>query len=237
MSKNLQLKAKGRDLTGNRKRIAKSREIGQIPAVVYGHKVENRNIFIPRSDFLKVYRSAGESTLVELAIDDGKPVSVLVQDVQIDPVSQELVHVDFHQVNLKEKISARIKLSFIGVAPAVKEAGGVLMTNLSDIEVSCLPQDLVPEISVDISALKTFNDYLHVRDLKLASGITVMADAADVVAHVIAPRSEEELKALEQQPATPTAADVPVAGEEKKESTEHEEGKTTEAGAPAKTKA
>jgi len=236
MPQNQQLKATSRDLIGNRKRLAKSRDTGQIPAVVYGHRETNRSIFVPRSDFLRVYRLAGESTLVDLLVDDGKSVSVLVQDVQIDPVSQELMHVDFHQVNLKEKITARIKLHFIGVAPAVKEAGGVLMTNRSDIEVSCLPQDLIHEITVDISALKTFTDYVHVRDLMLPKGMSALANAADVVAHVMPPRSEEELKALEQQPAALAAAEVPVEGAEKKESTEHEEGKSTEANTPAKNK-
>ncbi|MDD5110129.1 MAG: 50S ribosomal protein L25 [Patescibacteria group bacterium] len=218
---NAQIKAKIRTGIGSAK-VDQLRQDGQLPAVLYGHRVASRNIVIPHNDFIKVYRQAGASTLVDIVIDGGAAVPALIQEVQVDPVSQAVIHVDFHQVNLRERITARINLHFVGVSPAVKEAGGVLMTNLTDLEVSSLPQDLVHEITVDISKLKTFSDYIHVSDLKLPNGIQPTAKTTTVVAHVIPPRSEEELAALQQQPAaTAAAADVPVAGKEEKE---HAEG-------------
>ncbi|MDO8559702.1 MAG: 50S ribosomal protein L25 [bacterium] len=212
----IQLRVETRETLGSKKSNV-VRQSGKIPAVLYGHKVKNRSLLAGRSDFLRLYHRAGESTLIDLVVDSGAPVKALIQDVQVDPLTQQPIHVDFRQVNLKEKITARIKLRFIGVSQAVKEHGGVLMTNLSDLEVSCLPQDLVGEIVVDISALKTFDDYLHVKDLALPTSVTPTAKPEEVVAHVIPPRSEEELKALDTQPAAAAPAEVPVAGKEQKE--------------------
>jgi len=199
-----------------RNKVRAHRQTGQIPAVLYGHKVATRNLLAPRNEFLKVYRQSIGSQLVDLIVDDAAPVKAIVQEVQRDPVTSDLLHIDFHQVNLKEKITATIRLRFTGVAPAVKESGGVLMTNLEALPVSCLPQDLVPEITVDIAQLKKFDDYVHVKDLALPPGVSTLARPDDVVAHVIPPRSEEEIKALEQQPAAAAAAEVPVAGKEEK---------------------
>lgn len=214
----LKLHAKSRTAMGGRK-LRLLRQAGQVPAVLYGHRVSTQSLLAPKREFAKIYQRVRGSQLIDLVIDDQEPVKAIVQVVQTDPVSQELLHIDFHQVNLKEKISAQIKLHFTGVAPAVKESGGVLMTNLERIAVSCLPQDLVSEISVDISSLKTFADYLHVKDLPLPAGVTAMAKPDEVVAHVIPPRSEEELKALDQQP-TVAPAEVPVAGKEEQANAE-----------------
>lgn len=212
-----QLQVISRTVVGSHK-LRQLRDTGQIPAVVYGHVTAAKNITAPRQAFLKVYRQAGASTLVDLVVDGNPPIPALIQEVQVDPVTNDLLHVDFHQVNLKEKITARIRLTFTGTARAVKEAGGVLMTNLSELEVTCLPQDLVSEIPVDIAILKTFNDYIHVEDLQLPPGLTPRLGPKEVVAHVMAPRSEEELQALDQQPVTPTAAaEVPVAGQVQQE--------------------
>lgn len=198
------------------------RQAGQIPAVLYGHRVETRSLVTAKNDFLKLYRRVRGSRLIDLVVDAGAPIKAIVQSVQTDPLTDEPLHVDFHQVDLKEKITALIKLQFTGVAPAVKEGGGVLMTNISAIAVSCLPQDLISEITIDITSLKTFDDYLHVKDLPLPAGVTPLVNPDEVVAHVVPPRSEEELKALDQQP-TVASADVPVVG---KEETAHAEGTT-----------
>lgn len=215
----LQLSASLRTATG-RKKLDSLRQSGKIPAVLYGHRVETRSLVMPKNDFLKLYQRVRGSQLIDLVVDQGAPIKAIVQTVQIDPLTDEPLHVDFHQVNLKEKITATIKLRFTGVAPAVKEGGGVLMTNLNELTVSCLPQDLISEITIDIARLKTFDDYLHVKDLPMPSGVTPQARLDEVVAHVVPPRSEEELKALDQQP-TVASAEVPVVG---KEEQAHEEG-------------
>lgn len=230
----MQLRVQTRQAVG-RKKNETLRRSGKIPAVLYGHKVENRTLLTSRADFLTLYRRSGASTLIDLVVDDGPPVKALIQEVQTDPLTQEPVHVDFHHVNLKEKITAHIKLRFTGVSSAIKEHGGVLMTNLDTLAVSCLPHDLVAAITVDISRLKTFNDYVHVKDLRLPAGVIPLAKPDDVVAHVIPPRSEEEIKALDQQPTAAAPADVPVAGKETPEEHGAEKVATGEQRAPAKT--
>lgn len=229
----LQLRVQTREAVGRKKNDA-LRRLGKIPAVLYGHQAENRNLLTGRTDFLKLYLRSGASTLIDLVVDDRPAVKALIQEVQTDPLTQEPVHVDFHQVNLKEKITAHIKLRFTGVSAAIKEHGGVLITNLDAVEVSCLPQDLVPAITVDIAPLKTFNDYVHIKDLRLPRGITPLAKPDAVVAHVIPPRTEEELQALDQQPLAAVPTEVPQAGKEQPQ--EHAAADAqAEGGHPAKT--
>ncbi len=191
----------------------------KIPAVLYGHGIKNSNLTIEYRTFEKVYRQAGGSRLIDLQIGEEKPVKVLIQTVQKDPVSDRFIHADLHQVRMTEKISATIAVNFIGEAKAVKEEGGILVKNLTELKVECLPQDLVQEIDVPITGLNTFDDLIRVRDLSIPTGITIKEKDDEVVVSVQPPRSEEELKSLEEKPEE--AVDkVEVAGKEKKEEEE-----------------
>ncbi|RJR31692.1 50S ribosomal protein L25 [Candidatus Parcubacteria bacterium] len=193
---NLSLNVNSR--TDLKKRVKKIREQGKIPAVLYGRKIKAKNLFVDYSPFAKLYQRAGESSLIDLVIDQGKPFKVLIQDVQRDPVKDTIIHVDFHQVKMDEKITATVPIKFVGDSAAVKNLGGTLVTNLDEIEIECLPGDLIHEIEVDISGLKTFNDLVHVKDFKLSDKVKILASPDDVVASITEPRSEEELKALDQ---------------------------------------
>ncbi|MBI3114983.1 MAG: 50S ribosomal protein L25 [Candidatus Kerfeldbacteria bacterium] len=203
-----------------------------IPAVLYGHGVDSQSIALDRRAFQRVYAQAQESVLVDLAVDDAKPVKVLIQDVQVDPVHGRLLHVDFHQVKMTEKIETDIALNFIGESPAVKELGGVLVKSKDALKVSVLPGDLVPHFDVDLSWLKTFEDAVHVRDITVPPTIKVLDGEADVVATVTPPRSEAELKALEEEVASDVES-VEVVGkkEEGEAETEEAAGASTEPGA------
>jgi large subunit ribosomal protein L25 len=204
----------------------------KLPAVLYGHGVKNVNLTIDYRLFEKAYRQAGGSSLLDLQVGDAKPVKVLIQHVQKHPVSDRYMHVDFHQVRMTEKISATITLNFTGEAKAVKESGGILVKNLTEIKIECLPQDLVQEIDVPITSLNTFDDNVRVRDLVLPAGMTVKEKGDEVVVSVQPPRSEEELKSLEEKPEE--AVDkVEVTGK-KKEDEEEAEAKDGEAPAPEK---
>lgn len=187
-----------------------------LPAVLYGHGVSNANLSIDYRQFEKVYRTAGGSRLIDLQISDQKPVKVLIHDVQRDPVTDRYIHADFHQVKMTEKLSASIALEFVGEAKAVKEAGGILVKNLTEVKVECLPQDLVQSIEVPITSLNTFDDMIRVRDLQIPHGITVKEKDDEVVVGVQPPRSEEELKSLEEKPEE-KVEEVVVAGKEKKD--------------------
>lgn len=174
------------------------RRQGYVPAILYGHEVKNVPLQVKYSDLLKTYRHAGSSTLVELQFDHDKR-TVLIHDLDHDPVSDNIIHADFYQVKLTEKIKAEIPLVLVGESPAVKELEGTLLNNKDHVNVEALPQDLVHEITVDISVLKTFEDTIDIKDLVTPKGITVLDNPDEMVVLVQPPRSEEELAELEQK--------------------------------------
>lgn len=194
----LSLNVKIRTVTGGK--VNGLRHQGQIPAVVYGHGLKNQNITVAALEFNKLFKEAGESSLVDLKIDDKKPIQVLIHDLQYDPVKHVIRHIDFYQVNVTEKIIAEVKLKFIGESPAVKEQGGVLVTPITKVKIECLPKDLIHELEVDISSLKTFDDTIRIKDLIIPAGIKILAAVDQAVVLVEAPRSEEEIKKLEEKP-------------------------------------
>lgn len=115
---------------------------GKIPAVLYGPGIEPVSVAVNSTEFEKLYSEAGESTLVDFSVDSGKSVKVLIQDVQYNPLTRRVSHVDFRQIRMDKEIEAAIELVFVGVAPAVKELGGTLMTPASEINIKCLPTSL-----------------------------------------------------------------------------------------------
>ncbi|MDD2647079.1 MAG: 50S ribosomal protein L25 [Patescibacteria group bacterium] len=222
----LSLKAKSRTITGGK--VNELRKEGQIPAIVYGHGFKNVNIIVSDGDFKKVFKEAGESSLVSLVVDDAKPIQVLVHDIQYQPLKNTIQHIDFYHVKADEKITAEAGLRFIGDAPAVKELSGVLVTPITKVKIECLPKDLVHELEVDISTLNTFEDAIRIKDLVVPAGIKIVGSLDEVVALVEAPRSEEELKSLEEKPEA-KVEDVKTVKEETKAAEDKiEEEKTTE---------
>lgn len=192
------LTAQSRTLTGRKVRTLRNE--GQIPAVVYGHNQDSLSLTLDQHSFEKLYSESGSTTLINLSVDEKTPVKVLIHDVQTDPLKHRITHADLYQVNLKEKLTTEIPLSFIGVADAVDILGGIFLTVRSEVEIECLPDDLVQELEVDISKLKTFDDSLTVADLVVPKGITILTEAEQVLASVTEPISEEELAALDEVP-------------------------------------
>jgi len=192
----INLKAKLRDIIG--KKVKKLRAENLIPAVVYGHKIEARNLLVKYIDFARVFDKAGESAIVDLDVD-GKKANVLIHDVQKDNMSGKFTHVDFFQVNMKEEVETEIPLEFVGESEAVKAHGGVLIKNMDAIEVKCLPADLPAKYEIDLSKLATFDDVIAVKDLKISDKVEIMLDPETVIALVAAPRTEAEMESLEQK--------------------------------------
>ncbi len=215
----LELLAQLRQKTGRANN--RLREQGMIPAVLYGHKIKNLNLMVKDYDFEKIYQEAGESTLVKLKIEGEKERNVLIHDISKDPVSDKVVHIDFNQVKMDEKTTVEVPLVFVGQSEAVEAEAGVLVKNIQEIEVEALPADLPSEIEVDISVLKTFDDNIYVKDLKIPEKVELKANPEDSVASVIPPRSEEELEALEEKPEE-EVEDVEVEEKGKKEEGEVE---------------
>jgi large subunit ribosomal protein L25 len=227
----LELKASPRLEFG--RKTNKQRQAGQIPAVIYGHGVKSEPLYVGAKDFSKIYSQAGESTLITLEIDNKKR-NVLIHDVSREALDGGIIHVDFYQVRMDEKIKAKVPLAFIGESLAVKAEAGVLVKNIQEIEVEALPKDLPHHLDVDIGALQTFEDHIYVKDLKVSDSVKVMAEVDEIVASVMPPRSEEELAALEEK-AEAKVEEVKVVGEEEKaaqaataEETVSEEKKTEE---------
>ena len=214
----LQLRVNKREEKG--KKNTKLREDGKIPAVLYGHKVKNINLSVMGNEFRKIYKQAGESTLVDLSLENEKiPIKVIIQDVQRDPVREDFLHIDFHQVNMKEKLHTHINLSLVGEAPAVKAFGAVLVTNKYSIEVKCLPSDLVSEIPVDLSSLKNLEDSLRIKDLKIPKEIEVLDNPDEIVVIVTESKTEKEAEKMAQAPVE-AKVEPEVIGKKEKEAEE-----------------
>jgi len=177
----------------------KARREGFVPAIIYGSNFENKKIALDKINFLRIFKEAGTSNLIDVAIDGEKELSTLVHEIQYDPIKNDILHVDFFKVNMKEKIHAEIPLEFIGDSPAVLNLEGSLITSKDSIEVECLPGDLVSEIQIDVSGLDDFEKNIKVTDIKVPTGLEIIDDPDEVVAYVQEPRSEEELEALETE--------------------------------------
>lgn len=185
---NFVLEATSRDVKS--KKSANKEKV--IPAVVYGHGLKTQSIAVPLIGFEKVFKKAGTNTLISLKLNSDKK-QVLIYDYQQDPVSDQFIHVDFYAVKMDEKIEATIPLKFTGIPGAVKDKGGVLVKNMEDVKVKCLPADLPHEIEVDLSVLNTFEDRIRISDLKIGKGVEILVDdKKQVVANAILPKVEKE---------------------------------------------
>lgn len=211
---NLNLSVQTRKKLG--KKTDSLRQEGLIPGVLYGHGIKNQMVKVDEKDFKEVFKKAGESTLVDLGVDDQNKVKVLIYDAQKDPVTGEYIHIDFYQIKKGEKITAKVALDFIGESPAVKNQEGVLIRNHDELEIKCLPKDLVHDIKVDLSKLENLDDAIRVKDLDIPEEIEVLANKEDVITSVTPPRTTEELDELEEKV------------EEKVEGVEVEKGKEQE---------
>ena len=172
----------------------------KIPAVLYGKKLKNEILWVDFKEFNKAYEEAGESTLIDIRIEGDKEVhSALIYDIQTDPVTDEIIHADFYQVRMDEEVETEVEIVFIGESSAVKELGGTFVKNIDSVSVRCLPGDLPHELKVDISSIKTFDDYIYVSDLPLSEKVSVSLNPGTVVALVSAPRTKEEMEALDEE--------------------------------------
>jgi len=192
----IKLNAKLRKEMG--KKTSSLKNNGRIPAVVYGHKVKNVLLDIDYKEFQKVLREAGESSLIELDIEgDKEKRPVLVHDLQKDPITDQFIHIDFFQTSLTEEVEVKVPLVFEGTSLAVKDLGGTLVKNISELEIKALPQNLPHEIKVSIDGLNTFLDHILVKDLILPKDIKVLVKPDEIVVSVSHPENVEEELAKE----------------------------------------
>ncbi|MDP3763254.1 MAG: 50S ribosomal protein L25 [bacterium] len=167
------------------------RKAGKVPAVFYGKKEASTPISIPKIDFLKVWKEAGESSVVTLETPEGSKES-LIQDVDLDPITGIPRHADFYVFEKGHKVEVELPLEFSGVSPAVKDLGGMLVKVLYELKVRAMPKDLPHNINIDISSLANFGDQILAKNITLPTGVELKESPEEVIALVSVPREEKE---------------------------------------------
>ncbi len=195
-----------------------------IPAVLYGPKRESTPLYVNQKDFTKLYREVGESSLVTLQIkDDKKNSSALIYDIQRNSLTGKIVHVDFLEPDLKEKVETEVNLVFIGESLGVKESGGTLIKNFHTLSVKALPEKLPSEITIDISILKSAEDVITIKDIKLDKDVEILQEENSVI--VMISRQEDVDAELERPIDEGEKTEVIKEVKESKEEKESSENK------------
>jgi large subunit ribosomal protein L25 len=212
------LKATKRDVVG--KQVKALRREGKLPAVIYGRHTEPVNINLDAHSAALALAKISSSSLVTIDVD-GTEYPALVREKQRDYIKNRLLHVDFMAVSLTEKLRTYVTVHFIGVSPAVKDYNAVLVKNLEDLEVECLPTDLPERIDLDISVLARPGEGIRVKDVKVAENIRLLADPETMVAVATFAKVEEEGAAVPgAEGVTPTATEPELSVERGKKEEE-----------------
>ncbi len=218
------LNVKERDLT---KKFPKPHKVESqtelLRGVFYGKKEKTVPISIPYVAFKKVWKEGGSSSLIVLK-GIGEDKEVVIQDMDFDPVSERVRHVDFYVIERGKVMEADVTLEFVGNAPAVKELGGTLVKTMRELKIEVLPRDLPKSIEVDISVLKDFESRILVKDLVIPDSATILGDSEEVIALVT--KMEEE---IEEEVVTPDLTDVEIEQKGKKEEEPVEDAEKKEA--------
>lgn len=224
MDKNT-LKTEKRKVLG--RKVKQLRRAGKLPANIYGKKVKSQSVQVNLNDFIKVFSKAGETGLVELVVGS-KKLPVLVHNTQKDPVTDNFLHADFLQVDLKQKVTAQVPVELTAVAPAEKQGLGTVVQYLDEIEVEALPTKLPDKFEIDLTTLKEVDDAVNVKSLKTDKDVEIKNDPEQIVVKVEPLRKEEE-------EVTAPAAEAEEADEEGvAEETESKEKQTLEEKQPSK---
>ncbi len=214
------LNAEHREVTG--KKVKVLRRQGYLPAVLYGVGIESIPIKLDLKEATKVISAAGSSTLVLLKIGK-KQHQVLVRETQRQVIRRGLEHVDFLKVAMDVAIRAEVPIEFVGEAPAVRDLGGVLVTELVEIEIESLPTDLPDRITVDLELLAEITDTIKVGDLSFGEGVEVITSPDDVITRVIYQVEEEIVEEELEEEVIPTEEEPEVIERGKLEEEEGED--------------
>jgi len=213
----VELTAERRTLVG--KQVKQLRRQGWLPAVMYGHGFAPVPLQFEAKNLMRALAQISGSQLVSIRIEgQSQPEMALVRDIQRDPITGMLLHVDFYRVSLTERIRAEIPLTLVKKSPVVERNAGILLHGISSIEVECLPGDLVDTIEVDLSTLVEVDQEIAVRDLSVPAGIEVLTDPDEMVVRVVPVK-----EAVEAEEVAPAAAEVEVISKGKAEKEAGEE--------------
>jgi large subunit ribosomal protein L25 len=194
------LAAERRTVVG--KAVARLRRDGHVPAVVYGHGLASVPVTLDAHEFDLLRRRVGPNALVDLSVDGARPKAVLIHGVQFHKVSRRPIHVDLFVVKMTEEIAVEVPIHGVGQSEAVARHGGTLLHPTSSVKVRARPDHLPQVIEVDLAVLSDFDAVVHVRDLAVPPGVTVLTDPDETVFKVAPPRVPE----VEEAPAAEAAA-------------------------------
>lgn len=213
MSTTINLTAQKRGVSG--RKVKKLRRNGIVPANIFGKHISSAAIQVNRKDFINALESAGETNVINLTVTGEKDVRpVLVADTHQDPVTDDILHVSFRQVDLTEKVTATVPVEIRGESPAVKEKGGVLVQAINELEVEALPTNLPDKIEIDVSDLVNIGDAKHIKDLKVdRSKVTLTLEPEETVVIIQEPEAEEAppapVEAAPEEAAEKTEGEAP----------------------------
>lgn len=218
IAKKIGLLVEKREVLGRKVKVL--RKEGKLPANIYGKKIKSQAVVVSRKEFFGIYKQAGATGVVYLSGVGKDELPVLVRNLQYHPVTDELLHVEFYKVDLTKKTVVEVPVHITGEAPAVKEEGGVLVQNLTHVEVEALPADIPEKIEVEVGQLVKIDDGVLVKDLKIdKSKVMIITDAEEVVVKIEPPAAEEE------EPVVEEVESEEGEEEEKKEGDKADEGK------------
>ena len=189
------------------KQVRRLRREGLVPAVIYSHGVGSLPIQVDQHELRRTLTQVGLSRLITLRVDDGEaPRVALVREVQRDILTGNILHVDFLQVQMAEKLRTTVSLHLIGESPAVAQQGGMLLQGANEVEIECLPGNLIDAIEVDLSRLTELEQELTVADLAVPAHVEVLTAPQEMVVRVVTVFEEEEIE--EEIPVAPAEVEV-----------------------------
>jgi len=181
------------------------RKEGLVPAVVYGPADEPVSIQVPINEFLRVWTKAGESTIVVLqGLDEEK--EVLIKDVQMHPVKELPIHIDFYAIERGKTLTLNVPLEFVGEAPAEK-LGGIVVRVMHEVEVETRPRNIPQHLEVDLSKLTDLDSVILIKDIQLPEGVKILNDADETVASVSEQQEEPQEASTEENAVEGDAGD------------------------------
>ncbi len=215
------LKADKRTVLGSK--VKQLRRTGIVPANLFGKTIESQAIQVNAVDFNRVYKEAGETSLIWVKVEgEDKERPTLVTSVAFSPMTGDKMHVDFHQVNLKEKVTANVPVEIIGESELISSNMAVLSQSLNEIEIEALPTEIPESIVFDISSLKEIGDHLLVSDAKVGAEVEIKTDPEQMVVSLQEPQKEEEPLVTEEVSEDATGAETPAEGAESEKPAEGE---------------
>ncbi|MFC1902561.1 50S ribosomal protein L25 [Chloroflexota bacterium] len=222
--KGLTLQASKRETLGKKTRFLRRQDI--TPTHLFGHGIESLSLQCDNAALKQIIAQAGTTRLIALEIDgDKQPRNVFIREVRRDACTRALLHVDFYQIKMEEKMKSEVPIILVGEAPALKEKGRTLMYGVTSLNVECLPDKLPPQIEIDLSLLKELDQTIHVSDIALSADITLITDPEQLVvkvSEVFVEKVEEVMEEVEEvaEVAAEAAAEAPAEAKPKQEAAE-----------------